>query len=253
MHGRKAHQIVHVGERQHRGFAACAYSGCFQVAVDELQGAGRRQEAGTGIKRDLEAHCRQFARRQVRCAAALDHVRQQCRALEGFSDTAQFLQAFGTLDEEHIGAGIEEPLSPPQGCIHPFGIARVRPGNDEKVAAWPRIDRDTDLGDGVIGRDHTAEFGVTAFLREFLIFKLDAGSARGRIAAHGAIDIQQSAIAGIAVGNEWNADRAGDTAHAVEHLRERRGAGIGDAKSRCDDTISSHVKRVEACTRRHSR
>ena len=94
---------------------------------------------------------------------------------------------------------------------------------------------------------------MAALLRKFLILKLDTGSAGGRIAAHGAIDIQQSAIAGIAVGNKWNADCAGDAAHAVNHLREGRGARVSGAKSRCDDTISSHVKRVETYARSHSR
>jgi hypothetical protein len=93
---------------------------------------------------------------------------------------------------------------------------------------------------------------VAAFLRKLLILELDAGCARGRIAAHGAIDIQQSAIAGIAVGNEWNADGAGNTAHAVQHLGECRGAGIGDAQRGCDNAVSGHVKRVEAYIRGYS-
>ena len=94
---------------------------------------------------------------------------------------------------------------------------------------------------------------MAAFLRELLILELDAGCTGRRIAAHGAVDIQQSAIAGIAVGEERNAGGARDTAHTVKHLRECRGAGISDAKSRCNDTISGHVKRVETGARCHPR
>ena len=45
---------------------------------------------------------------------------------------------------------------------------------------------------------------------------------------------------------ERNADRAGDAAHAVEHLGEGGRAGIGDAERGGDDAIAGHVERIEA-------
>ena len=63
VHGGKAHQLIHVGERKHGSGAARTNPLGFQMAVDRLQGARRRQKAGAGIKRDLETHGTQFRRR----------------------------------------------------------------------------------------------------------------------------------------------------------------------------------------------
>src|ERR1700751_1017271 len=37
----KAHQLVHLGEGEHRRLAPCADAGALQIAVDKLQRAGR--------------------------------------------------------------------------------------------------------------------------------------------------------------------------------------------------------------------
>ena len=76
MHGREAHQRVHLGERQQRRGRAGAGAGGAQMGINLLQRPGRGEEAGPRIQRDLEAHCAQLGRRQVRGAPALPHVRQ---------------------------------------------------------------------------------------------------------------------------------------------------------------------------------
>src|SRR5579872_1146204 len=94
---------------------------------------------------------------------------------------------------------------------------------------------------------------MAALFREFLIFELNAGGARGGVTANRAIDIQQPAVAGVAVGEKWKARRAGDAAHAVEHFGKGSGAGVGHTKRRGDDAIAGHIKRIKAGARRHSR
>jgi hypothetical protein len=179
MYCRKSHQIVHLGERHHGSLAARAGPGILQVAVHKLKRARRCQETRTGIEGDLEAHGFQFARGKIGRAAALHHVRQQGRSLECLGDTTQLLQALGAFNEQYIGAGLEESLGPAQRRIDPFGVTGVRARNNEKVAARPCVDRNTDLGDGVIGGNDATEFGVAAFLRKLLVLDLNAGGARG--------------------------------------------------------------------------
>jgi hypothetical protein len=151
MHGRKTHEAVHFGEWKKLRLTTGRDAGRLQMAVTLLKRPRRCEKTAAGIQRDLEAHSCEFTGREIRRAAALDHVGEQRSASECLGDASKFFQAFRTLDEQHIRASFEKTLRPAQCCVDAFSVTGIGAGDDQEIAAGPRIDRDADLGDRVIG------------------------------------------------------------------------------------------------------
>ena len=87
---------------------------------------------------------------------------------------------------------------------------------------------------------------MAAFLGEFLILDLDADHPRLLVAADGMVDIEQSAIAGVGVGDHARATGAGQRGDAIEHLAVGRNAGVGQAEGRRRHPIAGGIDEIEA-------
>ena len=85
---------------------------------------------------------------------------------------------------------------------------------------------------------------VAAFLRALLIFKLDRCSSNLLIAADGMMNVEQAAVAGIAVRDQRLAHGLGDGLYAIEHLRIGRQTGVGQSEVRRYGSIACHIERV---------
>ena len=195
--------------------------------------------------------------RQIRRAAALDHIGKQRCALEGFGNAARNssrpLPGSRRTARRRRPPGIARPAAKPHRA--PRRIAqRFERRGERHGSAGHRRRRGSWQPHRPAGMTRRNSVWPH-FLGEFLILELDAGGAGGGTpTAHRAVDIQQPAIAGVAVSQETERLVApAIAAHTIEHFGEGCGAGIGYAQRRGDDAISGHVKRIETNACRHSR
>ena len=63
---------------------------------------------------------------------------------------------------------------------------------------------------------------------------VDGGGPGGLVAAHGVLDVQQPAIAGVAVGDQRRGGQAGEDPHPVDHVAVRGEAGVRQSEMRGD-------------------
>ena len=86
--------------------------------------------------------------------------------------------------------------------------------------------------------------GVAALLGEVLVFDLDHRDAGFLIAAHGVGDVEQPAVAGVAVGDQRLVDGIDDRFGAVDHVGVGGQARVGLAQVRGHDPVAGHVDRL---------
>ena len=84
------------------------------------------------------------------------------------------------------------------------------------------------------------------FFGKFLILDLDRDDARVLIAAHGVMDVEQAAIAGVGVGDDAGLHDARERRNPVEHLRIGRDAGVGQTVGGGGQPEARGVDEVEA-------
>ena len=131
------------------------------------------------------------------------------------------------------------------GFVEPQHRAAVGAGDNEEVRIPSRRDRRPDLREILVERNDRLVVEVAAFLREPLVFDMQAGDAAPLVFPNRAGRIEFVAVTGIGIGNDRHIDGGGDAAGVVGHLghgeepvvritQRRRGPGAG------------HVNRAEA-------
>ncbi len=60
------------------------------------------------------------------------------------------------------------------------------------------------------------------------------------------LDVEEAAVAGVAVGDERRLRAAGDGGDAGGHVGEGRQSGVRQTEIRGDGTVAGHVQRLEA-------
>ncbi len=185
----------------------------------------------------------QFLGRKERGAPALHHVGKQHRAAEGLADTGEILGAAGAFDEEDVGARFEKGLAAEKRLIEAQSTRGISAGDDDEPAGLPRrLDGDGDAAGSRLARHHPAMRGMAAFLGKFLILDLQPGRPRFRIAAHGVGHIEQTAIAGIGIGEEGKGHAAGKQGELFAHFAKPDQPGIGQSMGRGAHPVAGEIE-----------
>jgi hypothetical protein len=71
---------------------------------------------------------------------------------------------------------------------------------------------------------------VSAFLGEHLVLDLDGRGAGPLVALDGALDVEQSAEAGVGIADDGRRRALADLGDALDHLRVARKAGVRQAQ-----------------------
>ena len=127
--------------------------------------------------------------------------------------------AFRRFDEDDVGAGLGIGNATPDRLVQALPVrasvrAMMRKSELERLSDATRILR-TMSAIGI-----TRRFGVWPhFFGKLLILDLDRGDAGLLVAAHRVTDIEQSAIAGIGIGDDRRLRHFSDAPDAVDHLR----------------------------------
>ena len=197
-----------------------------------------------GIDRHGVADRLQFVARADRRAAAIGHVGHH-RPVDARAGLAHLGLALQRLEEDDVGTGLGIGLAALHRALEAMRLPRIGAGDDQRLGALPRLDRDLDLLDHVDDRHDPLERRVAALLREFLVFDLDADDAGLLIAAHGVVHVEQAAIAGIGIGDDARLRDARQRRDAVEHLRIGRDAGVGQAIGRGGRPVAGGIDEIE--------
>src|SRR6185295_8821249 len=136
-----------------------------------------------------------------------------------FNDTATTeIYTLSLHDALPICARLQKRFAAPQRLVEAERRASVGPRDDQKVLRRSRLGSHLDPPRGVLDRNDTAPRRVAAFLGIFLVLDLDRLRARRLIAADGEIDIEEAAIARVAISNERRNATLSDLTHAADHL-----------------------------------
>jgi hypothetical protein len=157
------------------------------------------------------------------------HVGKQ-RPVDGLGDCLHFFGTLRRLDEEHVGACRCIGFRPADRLVETEARAGISAGDDQEIIAAPAVGRHFDLLDHIRHGHHASIGRVAAFLREFLILELDGRDAGILIAANGVANIEQSAIAGIRIGNDRRAGKLHHLRDALDHVAISRNARIRNAE-----------------------
>jgi hypothetical protein len=118
-------------------------------------------------------------------------------------------------------------LAAPQRLIEAERGARIGARHDEEIRVAPAFHRDRDLAHHVLRRNHAPARRVPTFLREFLIFELNARGPRRLVAANGLAHVQKAAVTGVTVGDQGRLGHARHCSDAAEHIGVAGEPGIG--------------------------
>ena len=86
---------------------------------------------------------------------------------------------------------------------------------------------------------------MAAFLRKLLILDLDRGDAGLLIAAHSVADIEQTAVAGIGIGNDRRLGHFRNAPDAIDHLRIAGKARVRQAQRGRNRAVARHIQGFE--------
>ena len=159
----------------------------------------------------------QLPAREVRRAAALDHVRDQRRG-ELRGDLGELLPGLRRLDEQRVGARLLVGEAALDRGVEAERLARVGAGDDEQVALAARVGGGADLGRVLLRGDDLLALEVTALLRPHLVLEEHARRARVLEVADGAQHVHGAAVAGVGVDDHRCGGDARDVAGRVGHL-----------------------------------
>ena len=87
---------------------------------------------------------------------------------------------------------------------------------------------------------------MTATLRRYLVLEQDAGRPGLLEITHGADDVVQIAVAGVAVGDERDSDAVRDPTNRFRHLRQRDEADIGVTERAGRDAEAAEEEHLHA-------
>ena len=87
---------------------------------------------------------------------------------------------------------------------------------------------------------------MPAALGKILVLDLDRVGARALEQAHGALDIERIAVAGVGVDHEMRAHAVADQRDGLDHLVHADQADVGAAEPRIGDGRAGDIERLEA-------
>ena len=212
-------------------------------AVDPLQRLGGGEEAGHRKDGDPVAQLLQPRLGQDRRAPAVRHVGEQ-RHIEVAADARHLLLALGALDEENVGARPGVGLAAAQRLVEAEAGARVGPGDDEKVGRGAAGRGHLDLAHHLVDGHHAPARGMPAPLGEHLVLDLDRGRAGRLVALDRALQVEQTAKAGIGIADDRRRRPLADLGDAPHHLGVADEAGVGQPE-RGRHAVARHVERLE--------
>ena len=89
---------------------------------------------------------------------------------------------------------------------------------------------------------------MAAFFRELLVFELNPRRPGALVAAHRLAYVEQAAVAGVAIADDWFRDVVAQTLDDGHHVGVGGDAGIGQAVGRGDGAKAGHVEGVKTET-----
>ena len=179
-----------------------------------------------------------------RGAPAFDHVGQQ-GLVHAAANLAHLFLALGRLHKQNVSPGACVGFGTAQGLVQAQAAARIGAGDDEEVGRLAAFHRHADLAHHVFHGDDPPAGGVPAFFGVLLVFELNGLRARSLVALYGVANIQQAAVACVAIGDERGARHACHGFDAAHHVRIGGQACVGQAQVRRDRAEAGHVQRIE--------
>ncbi len=145
---------------------------------------------------------------------------------------------WGRLHEAEVGPRLGVAVGALDGGLQPFDLASVGSGEDHEVRVASRVQGGSQFQDHLLSRDHLLTLEVPAALRRDLVLEQEAGSSGPLGLPHGAHDVVQVAMPGIAVGHDWHVDAQSHPPHDVGDLAEGQESDVRQAQQAAGDAES---------------
>src|SRR5215831_11954261 len=124
------------------------------------------------------------------------------RLVERRADLLHFGLRLRRFDEEEIGAGTEVSFAAAEGLVETERRARIGARKDEEVLRAARVGGNLNLVHHLFGGNDVAVGRVAALLGNHLVLELDDRYAGLLVTADRVVNIEQTAVTGVAVGDQ---------------------------------------------------
>ena len=211
-----------------------------------------RQQSEVGVNHQLVAHAANFVDAQKRRFAAGGHVVERGH-LDLPGHGLEVLAQRGRFHEDHVGTGLCISLATRHGRFKTLYRQCIGAGNDHKIIIVARVGGGLDLADHVTHWDDRFASQMPAALGPLLVFDVDASHAGTLIGAHGAAHIHHPAVAGVGIGDQWQAGGFGNALCVIGHLAHGQQANVGHAQTHGGGARTTHVDGFKTLARHQPR
>ena len=167
-------------------------------------------------------------------------------ALAHLAHQRQLRAVLRRFDEEHVGACLRiepRPVGRRRKTLHRH---RVGAGDDVGFAVEARIHRSLDLADHLLRGDQRLVRQMAATFGDGLVLELDSAGAGAFEDAHGALDVQRIAIAGVGVHDQRRLDALADMGQRIGHLAHGHETDVGAPELGIGDGGARQIERLES-------